>query len=348
MKKFVLIVLSASLLLTACNFPGTQVDEVSAVAQQTVQAELTSLAETAPTETQAPVETEIPETAEATAEPATATEDAPPPTEGAQGCTDRADFVSDVSYPDGTDVEPGDSFTKTWRLRNNGSCTWTSSYSLVFDHGDAMNGPASVALAGAVPPGGTVDLSVDLQAPNSPGSYQGYWLLRNNSGVLFGIGAGGNTAFWVLIEVPEPTPTATATGLVFVPVIPLLPFFYHSSGEDQSLSDGACFDLDEGNQVSCALPSADFRYNYDTAFSGFPPVLKQYEYYDTRNGTAIAQYGNELPPKADCSSMVLSLGNLDMTSGKYYCYKTTGARYGWIHVLSAGLGSMSFDWGTYN
>ncbi len=60
----------------------------------------------------------------------------------AQACTDRAQFVADVTVPDGTRYDPGATFTKTWRLRNAGTCTWTTSYTMVFDlrHADGLHG----------------------------------------------------------------------------------------------------------------------------------------------------------------------------------------------------------------
>jgi serine/threonine protein kinase len=118
---------------------------------------------------------------------------------------DWAAFVEDVSIPDSTELAPGEHFTKTWRLRNNGSCPWTSSYSMIFDQGDSMSGPASLQLtSGIVEPGQSIDVSVDLTAPNTPGTYKGFWKLRNGSGVVFGIGAAAKVAFWVEIVVSEP------------------------------------------------------------------------------------------------------------------------------------------------
>jgi hypothetical protein len=118
---------------------------------------------------------------------------------------DQATFVDDVTIPDGTEIQVGDNFTKTWRLKNTGTCTWTSGYSLVFDHGDSMSGPATKQLtSGTVAPGQTVDISVDLTAPSSDGTYKGYYLLRNSDGVLFGVGSSGDVAFWVEIEAVEP------------------------------------------------------------------------------------------------------------------------------------------------
>jgi hypothetical protein len=128
---------------------------------------------------------------------------------------DRASFVEDVSYPDNTEVAAGTTFVKTWRLRNNGSCTWNSSYALVFDKGDAMNGPASAQLTtGTVAPGQLIDVSVTLKAPSTTGTYQGYWKLRNGGGAIFGIGANAQDAFWVKIKVTNPataTPSASTT-----------------------------------------------------------------------------------------------------------------------------------------
>jgi hypothetical protein len=128
---------------------------------------------------------------------------------------DRATFVEDVTYPDNTEVAAGTTFVKTWRLRNNGSCTWNSSYALVFDRGDAMNGPASAQLTtGTVAPGQLIDVSVTLKAPSSTGTYQGYWKLRNGGGAIFGIGANAQDAFWVKIKVTNPaspTPSANVT-----------------------------------------------------------------------------------------------------------------------------------------
>lgn len=121
---------------------------------------------------------------------------------------DAAAFVKDVSISDGTIISPGSSFKKTWRLQNVGTCTWTSSYNLVFINGDAMNAPSSVSLSGNVYPGEAVDLSVSLKAPAKKGGYRGYWKLRNASGQLFGIGAQADTAFWVDIDVLGPEYTA--------------------------------------------------------------------------------------------------------------------------------------------
>jgi hypothetical protein len=130
----------------------------------------------------------------------------PPP-----GCTDRVTFAGDVTMPDQTSIAPGASFIKTWRLRNDGTCTWDATYALVFARGDSLGGPNAAALPGPVPPGSTVDVSVGLSAPAGNGVYRGFWQLRNGAGQVFGIGSDGLQPFWVHIVVgPTPTPVPSA------------------------------------------------------------------------------------------------------------------------------------------
>jgi hypothetical protein len=124
---------------------------------------------------------------------------------------DWAQFIADVTVPDGKVYEPGATFKKTWRLKNIGNCTWTTSYALVFDSGTQMSAPSAVNFPSSVAPGATVDLSLDMTAPSSAGHYRGYWKLRNGDGVIFGIGYAANRAFWVEINVS----TSTSAGYDF-------------------------------------------------------------------------------------------------------------------------------------
>lgn len=122
-----------------------------------------------------------------------------------------AGFVSDVTVPDGTEYTAGASFTKTWRLRNDGTCTWDSTYTLIFASGDKMNGVSSKQLTtGTVAPGATIDISVDLTAPATAGTYTGYWMLKAGDGGSFGVDRAGS-AFYVQIVVPGAGATASPT-----------------------------------------------------------------------------------------------------------------------------------------
>ena len=112
-----------------------------------------------------------------------------PPLQPVTRC-DAASFISDVTYPDGSIVAPGSPFTKIWRVRNSGTCTWNTNYDLVYVGGERFSSPSAVAVPGTVAPGQTVDLAVDLVSPTRSGSYTGYWKLRNSSGTVFGVGNG--------------------------------------------------------------------------------------------------------------------------------------------------------------
>lgn len=112
-------------------------------------------------------------------------------------------FVSDVTVADGTIFAPGAEFTKTWRLKNQGACTWSNDFELVFINGDAMGGPVSVEIGKTVEPGKTIDLSVKLKAPSSEGEYTGYWKLKTTNGDVFGWGPNAGKSFWVDIKVQK-------------------------------------------------------------------------------------------------------------------------------------------------
>jgi hypothetical protein len=117
------------------------------------------------------------------------------------GTCNLAYFEADINYIDDTVVPAGNNFDKKWRLRNNGTCTWTSGYKVIFVSGDAMGGAGAVQLTnGTVPPGSSVEVSVNLTAPAAPGTYRGNYKLQSSDGVAFGIDPAGSV-FYVRIAV---------------------------------------------------------------------------------------------------------------------------------------------------
>jgi len=114
---------------------------------------------------------------------------------------DATAFVADVTYPDGSNVAPGVSFSKIWRIKNIGTCTWTTAYALVFITGEKFGAQSSVSLPGNVSPGQSIDLPVQLTAPNQAGRFKGYWKMRNASGVLFGVGNSSDASIYVDVNV---------------------------------------------------------------------------------------------------------------------------------------------------
>jgi hypothetical protein len=231
-KRLFIASILGVILLTACNMPSNTTPSpqedpnlIYTAAAQTVAAQLTLAASGAagtPT-SQLPVnEPETTETAlvqgptatQAATSASGATATSTTPTQVAIPC-DRASFVEDVTYKDGTEVAPGATFVKTWKLRNTGSCTWNSSYAVVFVRGDSLGAPASVQLTtGSVAPNQEVEVSVAMRAPETPKEYEGRWRLRNSSNEIFGVGNNGDSDFWVKVNVAvpvTPTPTATST-----------------------------------------------------------------------------------------------------------------------------------------
>ncbi len=130
----------------------------------------------------------------------------PRPVAAATLCN-SAQFIADVTIPDGTTIAPGATFVKTWRLMNNGTCTWTTAYDVVFVSGTQMGSPATIAMPSSIAPGGTVDITVNLTAPTTPGHYRGNYKLQDGSNNQFGVGLNAAFLFWVDINV------ATGAGL---------------------------------------------------------------------------------------------------------------------------------------
>lgn len=183
-----LAVIALALAVLACNAPGEATPEP-------------------PTDTPPGIGdvTDTPEPP--TTSPDEPTQTPPPDVPGPEGCTLNSAFVADVSIPDNTEMSPGRPFMKTWRVRNTGTCDWEGGTVLAFSSGDRMGGADSVAV-GAVDSGDTVDITVDLTAPTTPGTYRGNWQLEDPEGTRFG------SIIYVQIVVPAPatdTPEPTET-----------------------------------------------------------------------------------------------------------------------------------------
>ena len=137
----------------------------------------------------------------------------------ASACTNVAGFFGDVTIPDGTAFQQKQTFTKTWRIRNEGTCTWGKDYTLVFYGRDQMSGPQSNPMPAAAP-GEIVDVSVNLVAPSSGGAFTGLWEFQDPTGARFGTGSGGHDPIWVKIGVTifDASGTAVPVGSTPVPV----------------------------------------------------------------------------------------------------------------------------------
>ncbi len=212
------LVLLATLLLAACGPKEAEVTptlvDVGAIqtgAVQTVLAGQTSTALAMPTATftPSPTNTMLP--------PPTPASVSTVPAAPVSTC-DNSAYIKDVTIPDGTSMNPGQKFTKTWLVSNTGTCTWTATYKIGFGFGEAMGG-AMTPIGKSVEPGGQAEVSVELTAPAKSGSLTSNWRLFNDKGEAFGtwlsavIQVSGPTAASTeeATETPEPTETPTAT-----------------------------------------------------------------------------------------------------------------------------------------
>lgn len=281
--------LSLGVLLAACNLPAVQTTA--------------TLSPTSGTGTPSPIPaTDTPSPIPATSTPIPAT-DTPALTPTATACKNSANFVADVTVPDGTNFTSGESFVKTWRLKNNGSCPWTSQYQLVFTGGDRMSAAASKALPSRVAPGDSVDLSVNLQAPASNGTYRALWMLQDPNGQTFGIGSQAQTAFWVEITVG---PTVHATGQLTVSA---------------------------GDQVE--LDSATIGGGGDLLYQ----QVTDTEYYLAPQGsTLVTNWGSSVPSYSDCKGAGMSGDSLQLgaefNQGDIICFQTNSGRTGRLEIES--------------
>ncbi len=354
MKTTLTVLAAVALLLAGCNMPGStpatptnSPDSVMTAAAATVAVQLTANEANRPTDTPTPEPTETPEpsptvaAATATLRPTTA------PQTGANTACDSAVFVSDVTVQDGASMAPGQTFAKTWRLSNGGTCTWTTAYKVIFASGDIMGGPTEQNLTASVGPGQTIDITVNLTAPTTAARYQGNWLLRNASGANFGIQ--GSAPFWVIINVTgsgSPTVTVTPGGPTATtgPTATNSPSVY-SSASGMSVSETGRVDLDLG-VVSPAGGGYDFEFAVSGSNKSLTPI----------NGATFAVWGATAPTLANCTSATLGAGAIAISSGsvgQHLCFRTNDGRYGFMKILNltpsdaAQVQTLEFSYSTY-
>ena len=99
-------------------------------------------------------------------------------------CYDSA-LVSNVTIPDGTEMKPGDGFTKTWQIENTGTCDWDNDFRIQFVGGDIF-GSDTTKIRRYVRPGETVNISLKMVAPNGSGPVTSSWRIADASGTAFG------------------------------------------------------------------------------------------------------------------------------------------------------------------
>lgn len=185
-----------SLISSCASNPTPDAAAISTQAASTVEARFTELAMLTPTEVPA---TNTPEATATKIVLPTPTND--PGVANGKPCFAMT-FLSDVTIPDGMLITKGSVFTKTWRVRNDGNCVWDPSYTLTLNTGDAMTDITEIPLTRSVYPDDTIDLSIELTAPEEIGDYTGYWHVATPYGGYMGVGS-YNQSLKVQIEVAD-------------------------------------------------------------------------------------------------------------------------------------------------
>ena len=248
----------------------------------------------------------------------------------------------DVTIPDDTHMEPGQSFTKIWRLQNVGTCTWTSNYRVIFFSGERLGAPENMALNQEVSPGQSVDIAIDMLAPPQAGTFQGNWKLRNPNGVAFGIGPSASAPFWVRIVVVAPTPTASGTPTISVTPSPTLtttqPAVSATPGTPTpsptvtqvtpvsmvlTIRPGDVLDLDSGELNSNTGADLLYASNPD----GLHRLVPQTD-------ALLGVFGEQRPTPVQCASAELTEDPLIALNfiQRYLCYRTEMGEYGWAYI----------------
>lgn len=181
-------------------------------------------------------------------------------------CSNKATYIEDVTVSDGARFSQGEEFSKVWRLKNVGTCVWSTEYSLVFVSGDQMSGLAALLITEEVSPESEIDLGVSLKAPEKDGSYKGYWMLQSNSGDVFGIGKSADKPFWVRITVGKVVSRDSVVS-----------WTYELNPENLA-NEGRWVDVDLGQQLLTAYEGSTpiMRFVVSTGTSAHPTVTGQF------------------------------------------------------------------------
>ncbi|HJR81825.1 MAG TPA: CAP domain-containing protein [Anaerolineales bacterium] len=204
-KKLLTVASLLAVMLSACG-GQTSTETITPVSTETQVAKASPTA----TETSAATETATLPTPSVTQPADTATPQPTVPT-NPPDCTNSASFVMDVTIPDNSDVVGGAIFTKTWRVRNTGTCVWGPGYRLEH-YSDEQMGVITPVQFDVAYPGEEVEISVDLRAANSLGTHRGNFVIKNPAGLIMSIDE--DSRLWVIINVTNTvtmTPTATRT-----------------------------------------------------------------------------------------------------------------------------------------
>lgn len=280
-KMFLAIFLFIILLSSACT---PQASTETSTPTTTPSMVLTATETETETPTATGIATETPSVqASATFTPETPT---PFPT-NSPNCTNSASFITDVTIPDNSNVVANTTFTKTWRVKNTGTCIWNPDYALSHYSEEQMGAPASVPLAVTFP-NETLDVSVDLIAPSAVGIHRGNFVIKNPAGLIMSVDK--DSRLWLIINVSSAVATDTPATSVSV--------------SSTSTSSTAASGTDTGTgfvKVTCA---------YTTDQTRVTDVVNAINAYRAQNGLPAYTVNEQLTQAATAQANDMACNNL--------------------------------------
>jgi len=105
-------------------------------------------------------------------------------TTSGSGCLNSV-LISDVTIPNGAQIQPNTTFKKTWSIKNTGSCIWNRDFKITFVGGELL-GADTTKIRQEVGPGASANISLNMTSPSKAGTYSSAWQLASDDGQLFG------------------------------------------------------------------------------------------------------------------------------------------------------------------
>ena len=234
----------------------------------------------------------------------------------------------DVTVQDDSTIFKGESFIKTWRLVNSGTCAWTTEYGIVFSYGTQLSTQTTYAMPAYVPVGSSIDISIEMTAPQDPGTYQSSWMLENPAGSHFGLGPNGTSPFYVRIIVPAEAATATPTT---------------ASQPDPVVLASGFTSLQNNTGLILSTKSAA---GEDTA-----DIMLKNGQVVPWNAAKISGSLGSLPDYATCASINKNETTIPVIPDnryKYFCFTDSAGHTGWIQFLTTDSAQLDIElltWG---
>jgi len=196
------------------------------------------------------------------------------------GFDPNCDFIiniKDVNYPDGSQVEPGETFTKTWSMQNGGTCTWTAGYGVALVSALDFSIMEWYPLNQTIIPGSAANVSVPVHAPLESGTETYYYMLVNESGQVFGYDTGAAKPFWVNFKISGEAQTAgSGNQSGSAGQEEEIPCYRYGKARDVTMPDGTRMGFNERSDKKWELTntgSCAWEEDFQLVFVGGDPIV---------------------------------------------------------------------------